>query len=198
MGLPRRDEAHHTWADYRSWAGDERYELIEGVAYLMVPAPGVAHQTVAFEIGRQAANALEGGPCRVLVAPLDVRLPRPGQREEETDTVVQPDVLVVCDPGRIEAGGVRGAPDWIVEVLSPATAGHDQILKRRVYEQAGVREYWLVHPQDRVLTVYRLGAGGYGAPEIAELTGETPVAAVPGVTIHWEPIVERLGPQPAL
>ncbi|MBU0752559.1 MAG: Uma2 family endonuclease [Gammaproteobacteria bacterium] len=195
MGLPIRDQAHHTYADYRSWPEDRRYELIDGIAYLMAPAPTVAHQTIAFEIGRQAGNALDGKPCRVLVAPLDVRLPKPGQSDDETDTVVQPDVLVVCDPARLEPRGVRGAPDWIVEVLSPATASHDQILKRRIYEQAGVREYWMVHPQDRVLTIYRLADGNYGVPDIGELTDETVVAAVPDVVIRWAPIVELLGPQ---
>jgi len=195
MGLPRRDQAHHTYADYRAWPEDRRYELIDGVAYMMAPAPTVAHQLIAFEIAHQARNALEGKPCRVLVAPLDVRLPKPGQSDDETDTVVQPDVLVVCDPSKIEPRGVRGAPDWIVEVLSPATASHDQILKRRIYEQAGVREYWMAHPQDRVFTIYRLKNGGYGAPEIGELAGETPVAAVSGVVIRWAPIVELLGPQ---
>jgi len=195
MGLPQRDQAHHTYADYCTWTEDRRYELIDGVAYLMAPAPTFAHQTIAFEIGRQAGNALEGKPCRVLVAPLDVRLPKPGQSDDETDTVVQPDMLVVCDPAKIEPRGVRGAPDWVVEVLSPATASHDQIVKRRIYEQAGVPEYWMVHPQDRVLSVCRLKDGVYGAPEISELTGETPVAAVSGVVIRWAAIVELLGPQ---
>lgn len=195
MGLPQRDQARHTYADYCTWPEDCRYELIDGVAYLMAPAPTFAHQTVAFQIGHQAATALEGKPCRVLVAPLDVRLPKPGQGDDDTDTVVQPDVMVVCDPAKIEPRGIRGAPDWVVEVLSPATASHDQIVKRRIYAEAGVREYWLVHPQDRVLTVYRLKDGGYGAPEITELTGETPVAAVAGVVIRWTSIVALLGPQ---
>jgi Uma2 family endonuclease len=192
MGLPRRDALPHTYSDYLTWPEDRRYELIDGVAYLMAPAPSFDHQTIAFEIGRQAGNALEGKPCRVLVAPLDVRLPKPGQDDRSTDTVVQPDVLVVCDPAKIDDKGIRGAPDWVVEVLSPATAGHDQIVKRLVYERSGVAEYWLVHPTDRVLTIYRLQGAAYGVPDIRELIGETAVSVLPGVAIQWEPIARRL------
>jgi Uma2 family endonuclease len=196
MGLPHRDPQRHTYAEYRTWSGDQRYELIDGTAYLMSPAPDVDHQTVAFEIARQVGNALEGKPCRVMVAPLDVRLPAHGvANDDATETVVQPDVLVVCDEAKIDARGVRGAPDWIVEVLSRSTAGHDQILKRRAYERAGVREYWLVHPADRVLTIYRLVGGSYGIPDIRELDGETSVGVLDGVTVRWAPIIERLLPQ---
>lgn len=192
MGLRQRDTQRHTYGEYRRWPDDTRYELIDGVAYLMAPAPSVDHQTIAFEIGRQVANALEGGPCRVLVAPVDVRLPKPGQDDEGTDTVVQPDVLAVCDPARIDERGIRGAPDWVVEVLSPASAGHDMVVKRRIYEEAGVREYWLVHPTDRVLTIYRLDSGRYGVSDVRLLADETPVEALPGASVRWAPILEKL------
>ena len=192
MGLPVRDRDRHTYADYLRWSDDQRWELIDGAAYLMAPAPSLDHQTIAFEIGRQVGNALEGKPCRVLVAPLDVRLPKPGQDDRSTDTVVQPDMLVVCDPAKIDGKGIRGAPDWVVEVMSPQTAGHDQIVKRRVYEQAGVWEYWLVHPTDRVLTIYRLEGSAYGIPDIRELVDETPVGPLPGVVVRWGDIVDKL------
>ena len=87
---------------------------------------------------------------------------------------------------------VRDAPDFVVEVLSPATAGHDQVKKRRVYERHGVREYWLVHPTDQVLTVYRLMGAEYGQPDVKELTGETPIGALPGLTILWDAFAARL------
>lgn len=126
---------------------------------------------------------------------MDVRLPKANEADEAIDTVVQPDVLVVCDETKLDRRGVRGAPDWLVEVLSPATAGHDQVKKRRVYERHGVKEYWLVHPADRVLTVYRLAGEEYGKPDVQELAGETPVGVVPGVVITWEALVARL-PKP--
>ena len=192
MALPQRDKEHHTYADYLAWPEDVRYELVDGVAYLMAPAPSVDHQTVAFEVGHQVRTALEGDPCRVLVAPVDVLLPRGREADEEVDTVVQPDVLVVCDEAKLTPRGVSGAPDWVVEVISPATAGHDQIVKLAAYERAGVREYWLVHPVDRLVTIYRHDGSAYGRPEIRELTGETPVGVLEGVAVHWEPIIARL------
>lgn len=195
MALALRDKDRHTYAEYRSWGEDARYELIDGAAYLMAPAPLLEHQETAGEIYRQLANALTGTRCRAFVAPLDVRLPKGEEGDDEIDTVVQPDVLVVCDPQRLDRRGVRGAPDLVVEVLSPATASHDQVRKRRVYERAGVREYWLVHPTDRVLTIYRLQDGQYGRPDVFELAGQTPVGVLPGVVIAWDELVQRL-PKP--
>ena len=196
MGLQLKDQHHHTYADYLGWPEDVRYELIDGEAYLMSPpAPTISHQTVAGEIYRQLANALDGKPCVALIAPVDVRLPKADEADDAIDTVVQPDVLVVCDPSKISERGVRGAPDWVVEVLSPGTASHDQINKRRTYERAGIAEYWLVHPTDRVLTVYRLENGAYGKPDMQELAGETAISVLPGVTITWDALVARL-PKP--
>ncbi|MGH8116630.1 MAG: Uma2 family endonuclease, partial [Rhodanobacteraceae bacterium] len=190
MSLAKRDEKHHTYADYLRWPEDVRYELIDGVAYAMA-GPDLAHQEIVGDVYRQLANALEGQPCRAFVAPFDVRLPRPGQDDAETDTVVQPDVMVVRDPAKLDRRGVRGAPDLVVEVLSPSTAGHDQVLKRRVYERAGVREFWLVHPGDRIVTIYRLQGGAYGKPDIQELSGTTAVRVLPGVAIAWDALAAR-------
>ena len=195
MGLALRNEKRCTYADYLQWPEDTRYELIDGEAFPMSPAPLVEHQEVAGEVYRQLANQLDGKPCRPFIAPVDVRLPRKDETDAAIDTVVQPDVLVVCDPSKIDRRGVRGAPDWLLEVLSPSTAAHDQIAKRRTYERAGVREYWLVHPGDRTLTVYVLDNGQYGRPEIYELKDATPVGVLPGVSISWDALVERL-PKP--
>ena len=195
MGLALRTEKHYTYADYLQWPDETRYELIDGEAFLMSPAPLVEHQEIAGEVYCQLANQLDGQPCRPYIAPVDVRLPRKDEADAAIDTVVQPDVLVVCDPHKIDRRGVRGAPDWVLEVLSPSTAAHDQIAKRRTYERAGVREYWLVHPGDRTLTVYVLDNGQYGRPEIYELKDVTPIGVLPGVSIAWDALVERL-PKP--
>jgi Uma2 family endonuclease len=192
MGLARRDLEHHTYGDYLAWPEDVRYELIDGIAYAMSPASTVSHQEVLLELSRQVDEALDDTACRVLIAPLDVRLPSGDEADAAADTVVQPDLLVVCDPARIDERGVRGAPDWIIEVLSPATAAHDQVVKRDLYERAGVREYWLVHPTDRIVTVYRLENGRYGRPDITELAGETAPHAVPDVVIDWARVTRRL------
>lgn len=178
-----RNDRHYTYADYLNFPEDERWEIIDGVAYNMSPAPTPEHQGHVGELHVQAATQLRGKPCRVFMAPTDVCFERP----ETTDKVVQPDLLVVCDRSKITPRGIVGAPDWIVEVLSPSTASRDHILKRALYERHAVREYWLVHPQDRLLTIYRLEAdGAYGAPEIVELKGRHTVTAVPGLEIDWD------------
>ena len=192
MGLALKDTQHHCYGDYLTWPGDIRYELIDGIAYAMSPAPDLAHQDVVGEIYRQAANILAGKPCRAFIAPVDVRLPKQDEADERVDTVVHPDVMVVCDSSKLDRRGIRGAPDWIVEVLSPSTSGHDQIKKRNIYERHGVREYWLIHPIDRVLTVYSLVNAEYGKPEIYELRGETRVNVLPDIVIQWDDLDARL------
>jgi Uma2 family endonuclease len=194
MGLARRDQQHHIYADYLTWPEEARCELIDGAAYLMSPAPTLEHQEFAGEIYFQLRRALAGKPCRAFIAPVDVRLPQGEETDEQVDTVVQPDVLVVCDASKLDRRGMRGAPDLVVEVLSPATAGHDQIRKRRVYERAGVREYWLVHPVDRVIAIYRLENGEYGKPDVREMHEDTPVGILPGVSVAWEELLLRLPP----
>lgn len=192
MGLPRRDIEHHTYADYCSWPDDARYELIDGTAYAMGPAPVRRHQSILLELARQVANALEGSPCRPYIAPFDVRLPKADENDNDVDTVVQPDLVVVCDRAKLDDRGCRGAPDWVVEVLSPSTAGHDQILKRALYQRVGVREYWLVHPVDRIVTIYALNEGIYGVPDVRELVGPLAVGVLPEIVIDWERVVREL------
>lgn len=195
MGLARRDLERHTYGDYLKWPEDARYELIDGAAYLMAPAPTLDHQDVVGEIYFQLRQVLSGKPCRAFIAPVDVRLPKADEADERIDTVVQPDVLLVCDPRKLDRRGVRGAPDLVIEVLSPTTASHDHQRKRQVYERAGVREYWLVHPIDRMLIIYRLQDGAFGKPDVQELAGETAVGILPGVAIGWDELVGRL-PEP--
>lgn len=192
MGLALKDDRTYCYGDYLTWPNEVRVELIDGLAYNMAPAPDLPHQEVAGEIYRQVANALTGKKCRAFIAPVDVRLPKHNEADQHIDTVVQPDVLVVCDPDKLGRRGVRGAPDWVVEVLSPYTASHDQIRKRQLYEHHGVREYWLIHPMDKVLTIYCLSKGEYGKPEITELRGETAVGVLPEVIIRWDELVARL------
>ncbi|ENO89398.1 Uma2 family endonuclease [Thauera linaloolentis] len=193
MGLALRDTRTYTYADYLDWPDDARYELIDGVAYAMAPAPLRVHQEILLEVARQTSNALDGKPCRPFIAPFDVRLPRGNEVDADIDTVVQPDLVVVCDRAKLDERGCRGVPDWVVEVLSPSTAGHDLIIKRRLYERAGVREYWLVHPVDRVVTVYRLQDGAFGAPDIYELKDTLAVGILPEVVIDWERALQNVG-----
>lgn len=187
MLLPRRDTQHHTYGESFTWSDDQRIELVGGVAYVKEPpAPSRAHQELVGELHRQVANALEGTSSRAYVAPFDVRLPTAGEADDEIDTVLQPDVLIVCDRRKLDERGMRGAPDWVAEVLSPSTSRHDRFVKLPVYERAAVPEVWLIDPAERTLSVYRLEGGRYGSPRTQGLRGTTPIAAVPGVSIDWD------------
>lgn len=183
---PARRTERYTYGDYLRWADDQRWELIDGTAYLMAPAPNWRHQELAGEVFAQLRNQLVGKSCRPAIAPLDVRLPKGDEADDRVDTVVQPDVLIVCHNERIDRRGVRGAPSFVLEVLSPSSASHDQIRKRRVYERAGVAEYWILHPVDGVLTIYRRSSDdSFGAPEIVETSGRIDLSSVPGVSIDF-------------
>jgi Uma2 family endonuclease len=193
MAVLKRDTDYHTYSDYLTWSRDYGDELIDGTAYVREPpSPSWSHQQIVVELCRQVANALEDKPCRVCVAPSDVRLPKSSEEDDLVDTVVQPDVLIVSDLKKVDASGVRGAPDWVAEVLSPSTAGHDRTVKLSAYERAGVSEVWLIDPIDRKLTLYRLEAGSYGPPIILELKGRTQLTAVPGVTIDWARVLAKM------
>ena len=187
MGFPRRDSLHHTYGEYFSWPDDERYELIDGIAYVRdPPAPSRFHQALVGELYYQIRLSLEGKRWHAYVAPFDVRLPKDGEPDDLIDTVVQPDVVIVRDLSKLDKRGMRGAPDWIAEVLSPRTTSHDQIVKLPVYERAGVLEVWLVNPTDRTLAIYRLENERYAAPVVLELKGRTAIDAAPGVSVDWD------------
>jgi len=131
-------DARYTWADYCSWPDDERWELIDGVAYAMAAAPSISHQKVVGRLYSRLERALVAGACEPFIAPTAIRL-------SDTD-VVEPDILVVCDPAKVKASHVEGAADLIVEVLSPGTAARDLRPKKALYERAGVNEYVVVDP----------------------------------------------------
>lgn len=191
MGLQQRDLHLHTYRDYASWPEQTRYELVDGIAYAMGPAPTRRHQEVTGELFRQIADALEGSPCRLYIAPFDVRLPRAGEADDDIDTVVQPDISVICEKSRLDERGCRGAPEWIIEVLSSGTASHDQIVKRALYERAGVREYWLVHPLDKLVIIYLLENSVYGKPAVQELAGASSATVLPGIAIDWARVMRE-------
>ena len=139
MPYNRRDTQNHTYADYLVWSAEYGNELIDGVAYVREPpSPSRYHQKMVGDLYLQIRLALEGKSCEVYMAPLDVRLPKAGEADDQVDTVVQPDLFIACDPQKLDERGMRGAPDWIAEVLSPGTARYDQKKKVPVYERAGV------------------------------------------------------------
>ncbi len=181
MGEPARDlNERYTYADYKTWPDDERWEIIEGVAYAMSPSPSWRHQGLTGELYAQLREFLKGKPCRVFISPLDTLLHAPGEEaapDDDIDTIVQPDVLVICDKGKLGSRAVRGAPDVAVEVLSPYSWDRDIRLKMRVYEERGVREYWVVDPGNKTMTVYKRDDSGRFGKATAIVLADTPRAA---------------------
>ena len=151
----------YTYADYLEWETDKRYEIIDGEAYMMA-SPSVDHQSISRELLLQFGNFLKGKPCKVFTAPLDVRL-FPGE-DNRDKTVVQPDLLVVCDPSKLaDRKSCRGAPDMAIEIFSPSNTTNPLLLKFNQYLAAGVREYWVVIPETKTVQVHILEKGDGGA-----------------------------------
>jgi Uma2 family endonuclease len=193
MTVSKRDSQYHTYGDYLIWSRTYGDELLDGTAYVREPpSPTWSHQSIVGEIYHQIRIALKRTQWRACIAPLDVRLPKSNEPDEEVDTVVQPDVFITGDVKKIDQRGLRGAPDWLAEVLSPGTARYDRRKKIPVYERAGVPEVWLIDFNNRTVAIYRLSAGRYGSPTIVGLQGKTQLAAVPGITIHWDPIAAQV------
>ena len=193
MPVTQRDTQRHTYGDYLEWSRDYGDEIIDGVAYVREPpSPSRTHQELVGALYYELCRALEGRSVCVYVAPFDVRLPKSDESDDKIETVIQPDVFIVCDRGKTDERGVRGAPDWLAEVLSPSTASYDQSVKIPLYERAAVPEVWLVHPTDRTLAIYRLEDGRYGRPIYQELKGQTLLSAVPGVSVDWDRMMTRL------
>jgi len=168
-----------TYGDYRRWPDDERWELIDGMAWSMSPAPKRRHQSLAGTIFSDLANFLRAKPCKVYISPFDVLLPDGEEPDDDVDSVVQPDVVVFCDRSKLTEAGARGAPDLVVEILSPSTSKKDQHEKLSLYERHGVREYWVVDPGNRSIRVLHLGLDRrFDQGELrAPLDDESPIAS---------------------
>ena len=164
MGLPVSNE-YYTYADYLRWDESERAEIIDGILYDMSPAPLPTHQFISVELVGQIRDFLKDKPCRVVSAPFDVRpFEKDSDSAKDINTVVQPDILVICNKNKIDDKGCKGAPDFIIEILSPWNARHDVIVKHDLYQRAGVREYWIVDPKAETVTIFLLDEKGFLKP----------------------------------
>jgi Uma2 family endonuclease len=152
----------------------------------MSPAPSMAHQALCVELVHAIRSFLGKSGCRVFVAPFDVLLPdTPGQAEDEVSNVVQPDLAVICDPSRLRSFGCLGAPDWVIEILSPYTSRRDMAEKRSLYERHGVREYWVIDPGNRYIHVYlRAENGRYADPQVYVGTATVRSTVCPGFELR--------------
>ena len=176
------EKRQYTYADYAAWDDENRWELIEGLPYMM-SAPSPVHQRVSGELFAKLHGFLVGKPCRVYYSPFDVRL----NYDTDDDTVVQPDLLVVCDHSKIDNKGCNGAPDLVVEILSPSSQRIDRWHKFHAYQKAGVREFWIVDPENRTVQAHLLQDKQYS---IAMYGGEdkVPVTVLPGCVLSIDEI----------
>jgi Uma2 family endonuclease len=191
MSLAVKLEETYMYEDYLGWPDDERWELIDGVPYAMSPAPTRWHQEYVGILFNELFNYLNGKPCEVFVAPFDVRLPDldndSDDRDDTVKTVVQPDILVVCDESKLDDRGCVGAPDFIIEILSESTAGKDLHEKLMLYEKHGVKEYWIVDMWSRTIRVHLLESdGAYGKTAIYNLGDHLPSAVLKGLKIDLD------------
>jgi Uma2 family endonuclease len=172
-----KEHPRFTYTDYLEWDKDERYEIIDGEVY-MLAAPSRIHQEISGNLYYALRSFLEGKPCKVYAAPFSVRLfPLEDGRD---DTVVEPDITVVCDPAKLDDRGCKGPPDLVIEIVSPSTARYDRIVKFNKYREAGVREYWIADPEEGAIFAYVLKNGEYTA---AVYEDTAPVAVLPGCEI---------------
>ena len=154
----------YSYADYLKWEFDERLELIRGKIFTMSPGPNTFHQQVSGVVFNAIFNHLKNKPCKVFAAPFDVRFPRKSEEDIEILTVLQPDICVICDLLKIDKRGCFGAPDIVVEILSPGNNQKELKIKYEVYEEAGVLEYWIIHPEEKTFMKYSLNVDGRFQP----------------------------------
>lgn len=173
MGIPKPAFERYTYADYLSWPEGERWELIEGFAWDMSLAPSRRHQEVVLNMASIIRKYLDGKPCSVFISPFDVRLPFVALSDDDIDTVVQPDISVFCDATKLDDRGAVGAPDMVVEVLSPSTAKKDLSIKLLLYQRVGVREYWIVDPDLSVINIFRPAQDGLYSEVAVVIPGQT-------------------------
>ena len=180
-----------TYSHYVSWPEDERWEIIAGEAYAMTPAPSIRHQNISLFISSQFAQFFRGTGCRPFHAPTDVVF--------DERNVVQPDILVVCHKNKITENNIQGAPDLIVEILSPSTALKDKREKRALYERSGVREYLIVYPAEELVERFVLQDGRYSMPDVFGSDDVLPLAIFPELHLKlWEVFDKQLPQQDAV
>jgi Uma2 family endonuclease len=152
----------YSYADYLNWSLDETVELIKGFIFKMAPAPNRFHQDISGRLFLSFGNFFQNSTCKLYAAPFDVRLPyrKDKTKDEEVITVVQPDLCVICDPKKLDEKGCIGAPDLVIEIISPGNSKKEMKQKFDVYQESGVKEYWMVLSSEKSVIVYTLNDTG--------------------------------------
>lgn len=180
----RKEESSYTYSDYLTWDDGKRWEIIDGVVYDMSPAPIIDHQRISGALFYMIYNFLSDKRCEVFSAPFDVILPKIGEKEDDSTTVVQPDIVVVCDNQKLTKRGCTGAPDLVIEILSLSTAKKDMTVKMKLYQRAGVRELWVVHPEEKWVQIFIFSEGNLVSMQSFDDSGLPEVSVLPGLTIE--------------
>ncbi len=185
--------ASYTYADYLKWKFEEQMELIRGRIYKMSPAPAPIHQEICSALNTEFYIFLKKKKCKVYPAPFDVRLPVKNRtKDHQVNTVVQPDLCIICDLTKIDARGCIGAPDLVVEVLSPGNSEKEVRLKHELYEEAAFKEYWLVYPSEQNIAVFLLNENGkYDGATIYVGKQSIHSKAIPGLIIKLKDIFPK-------
>ena len=188
--LAQKEESY-SYADLLAWEDDpSRYELYDGQPVALA-SPSDIHQRISMSLSVQLGGYLLGKKCRVYAAPFDVRLfEEKSDSPQSVKTVLQPDLSVVCDPDKVDRHGIHGAPDMVIEILSPATARSDRIVKYDLYQQAGVREYWIVDPETRTVSVHTLEDGAYYSAVVYTAGMSVPVGILEDCTIDLSQVFQ--------
>jgi Uma2 family endonuclease len=183
----------YSYSNYLNWLFPERVELIAGRIFKMSPAPSSFHQVITGKIYRRLGNFLERQSCKVFISPFDVRFPKESKDDNEIFTILQPDICVICDSNKIDARGCIGAPDLVVEVLSPGNTKMELLNKYRVYEEFGVKEYWVVSQSDQSILIYTLTEMGKFQPsKIFTLSEKITSTVLPGFELALDDVFEDL------
>jgi Uma2 family endonuclease len=179
----QQENKKYTYADYLTWPENERWEIIDGIPYMQA-APTWQHQAISIELSSQFNAFFKGKSYRVFASPFDVRLPEEHEKDEDTTFVVQPDIVVVYEKSGLRGTGYYGTPTLIIEITSPSTARNDKIWKFNKYEKAGVKEYWIVEPEEKIISVFTLQEDNrYGRPESYTEMNQIKLCAFPDLII---------------
>ncbi len=178
----------YSYADYLTWQFSEMVELIKGKLFILSPAPAERHQRIASNLHRDISHYFRKHPCQTFFAPFDVRLLKGKSESQNILTVVQPDICVICNPSKIDERGCVGAPDLIIEIISPSTAKKDINDKFRLYEENGVSEYWIVFPDSNAIDQYYLVNDQYQRKDIYFKHQSFSSTTFPDLHIHLEDI----------
>ena len=181
----------YSYASYLNWLFDDRVELINGKLFRMSPAPSPIHQEISGNIFSAFHGYLKGKSCKVYHAPFDVRFPKESKADKNIYTVLQPDISVICNPVKIDKRGCIGAPDLVVEILSPGNNTKELLNKYTIYEEFGVKEYWIVSPEEKTLLKYTLHQQGkYQPSKLFTLTEKVYSEVLPGFELDLDEVFE--------